>query len=116
MLPLATRRIIVSSGHTLRSQTRSFASTRPRDDAGSPTKLHNILQGGPAPAVQVRGITSAGIELADGLVLPSACIFLNGNVFLWDTPTSLWSGWKKDMFEMFEVVVPKPGEFTLLFK
>ena len=76
---------------------------------GSPTKLHNILEGGPTPAVQVRGITSVGIELADGLVIPSSCIFLEGEVLLWDVPGSLWKGWGKEKFEVFEVVVPKPG-------
>ena len=74
-----------------------------------PTKIHNILGGGPAPPVQVRGTTPSGIELHDGLILPSSCIFLDGNVFLWDVPTSLWSGWAKEHFEVFEVVVPKPG-------
>ncbi|THH08812.1 hypothetical protein EW145_g2448 [Phellinidium pouzarii] len=73
-----------------------------------PTKLNNILSGGPAPPVQVRGITAAGIELADGLIMPSACVFLDGHVFLWDVPSSLWSGWGKERFELFEVVVPKP--------
>jgi len=71
------------------------------------------LSGGPAPAVQVRQVTSAGIELADGLVLPGPSIFLDGNVFLWNTPThpagdAKWTGWSKVHFEVFEVVVPKP--------
>lgn len=75
-----------------------------------PTKIHNILGGGPEPPVQVRGATPSGIELHDGLILPSSCIFLDGNVFLWDVPISSWAGWNKEHFEVFEVVVPKPGK------
>ncbi|KAH8118731.1 NADH dehydrogenase 1 alpha subcomplex assembly factor 3 [Phellopilus nigrolimitatus] len=104
MLRLAARQLLRSSV-TLRS-VRNFSST-PFPQNG-PTKLNNILDGGPAPPVQVRGMTAGGIELADGLILPSACIFLDGHVFLWDVPSSLWSGWGKERFELFEVVVPKP--------
>ncbi|TCD63965.1 hypothetical protein EIP91_004734 [Steccherinum ochraceum] len=78
-----------------------------------PTALNNILAGGATPAVQVKTITSEGIELEDGLIIPSACIFLNGKVLLWDTPEQLWDGWKEEHFEVFEVVVPKP-EILLL--
>jgi len=70
----------------------------------------NILADDNPPPVQVSSITHEGIQLADGLVISSACIFLEGKVFLWDVPESLWAGWGKDHFEIFEVVVPKPGE------
>ena len=89
---------------------RRALSSTPIARNGSPTKIHNILGGGPAPPVQVRGMTPAGIELHDGLILPSSCIFLDGSVFLWDTPWPLWDAWSKEQFEIFEVVVPKPGE------
>ena len=68
-----------------------------------------VRQRGAAPAVQVKRITSEGIELADGLILPSACIFLNGKTFLWDVPRE---GWSEEHFEVFDVVVPKPGACT----
>ncbi|TBU33024.1 hypothetical protein BD311DRAFT_785142 [Dichomitus squalens] len=70
--------------------------------------LTNILSGGDAPAVQVKTITQNGIQLADGLVLPSPCIFLNGKVFLWNAPAKTWDGWKPEHFEVFDTVVPKP--------
>lgn len=68
------------------------------------------------PAVQVNSITEEGIQLADGLLLPSACIFLEGKVFLWDVPKELWGGWGKEHFEIFETIVPKPGESYLRIK
>ncbi|KAF9777415.1 NADH dehydrogenase 1 alpha subcomplex assembly factor 3 [Thelephora terrestris] len=51
-----------------------------------PAGLENILGGGPAPPVQVKSLGEKGIELANGLVIPSACIFLDGQVFLWNVP------------------------------
>jgi NADH dehydrogenase [ubiquinone] 1 alpha subcomplex assembly factor 3 len=70
----------------------------------------NILASEIPPPVQVESVTHAGITLSDGLVIPGACIFLEGKIFLWDVPNSLWDGWGKEMFQIFEVVVPKPGE------
>ena len=71
------------------------------------------------PAVQVSSISDQeGIRLVDGLVLPAACIFLEGQVYLWDVPLLKtgnkssevkWQGWTKDHFELFDIVVPKPG-------
>ncbi|PCH40989.1 hypothetical protein WOLCODRAFT_162717 [Wolfiporia cocos MD-104 SS10] len=102
--------------HTLRRQA---CNTRPRlihcshvrrnSDGG----LTNILEGGAAPAVQVKTITSEGIQLMDGLIIPSACIFLDGKVFLWDVPDTQWEGWDRKHFQIFDVVVPKP-EILLL--
>jgi len=78
-----------------------------------PAGLENILGGGPAPPVQVKSIGEEGIQLADGLVIPSACIFLNGQVFLWNVPPKPWKDWTRDHFRIFDVVVPKP-EILLL--
>ncbi|KAH8094904.1 NADH dehydrogenase 1 alpha subcomplex assembly factor 3 [Cristinia sonorae] len=86
--------------------SRPLHSTRIRRN--TPTALNNILAGGAAPAVQVKTITEEGIELVDGLILPSACIFLNGKTFLWNVPENLWEGWKNEHFEVFDLVVPKP--------
>ena len=102
----------VLSHTALRQSTRScprllHASATRRSEAGG---FSNILAGGPTPPVQVKTITNEGIELADGLVLPGACIFLDGKVFLWDVPETRWEGWDKKHFEIFDVVVPKPGE------
>ncbi|KAI0722645.1 NADH dehydrogenase 1 alpha subcomplex assembly factor 3 [Earliella scabrosa] len=87
----------------------SCARRLPPNDGG----LNNILAGGEAPPVQVKTITPNGIQLIDGLVLPSACIFLDGKVFLWNVPEKTWDGWKPEHFEIFETVVPKP-EILLL--
>ncbi|KAF8312231.1 DUF498-domain-containing protein [Clavulina sp. PMI_390] len=64
------------------------------------------------PPVSVKTVTSTGVELLDGLVLSSACIFLEGRVFLWEVPKieghASWPGWTTDHFKIFEVVVPRP--------
>ena len=109
MLRLAGQRFLRPSVLNTARHARSFRSTALRQNSG-PTKLNNILEGGPTPPVQVRGVTPAGIELEDGLILPAACVFLDGNVFLWNVPQTLWSNWGKEHFSLFEVVVPKPGE------
>jgi len=75
--------------------------------------LENILSGGPALPVQVRSLGPNGIQLADGLEIPSACIFLEGKVFLWNVPQTLWEGWTKEHFQIFDVVVPKPEVLLL---
>lgn len=76
-------------------------------------QLTNILAGEIPPPVQVKSITNAGILLQDGRLLPSACIFLDGEVILWDVPPTLWKGWDESRFEVFDVVVPKPGASPL---
>ncbi|KAI0276323.1 hypothetical protein BGY98DRAFT_986365 [Russula aff. rugulosa BPL654] len=72
------------------------------------SQLTNILAGEIPPPVQVKSITNAGVLLQDGRLLPSACIFLEGEVLLWDVPPTLWKGWDESRFEVFDVVVPKP--------
>ncbi|KAJ3777356.1 NADH dehydrogenase 1 alpha subcomplex assembly factor 3 [Lentinula raphanica] len=73
----------------------------------------NILASDIPPPVQVASISSSGIELTDGLIIPGACIFLEGKVFLWDPPRTFWEGWNERHFDVFELVVPKP-EILLL--
>ncbi|KJA29588.1 hypothetical protein HYPSUDRAFT_222987 [Hypholoma sublateritium FD-334 SS-4] len=82
----------------------------------------NLLADDNPPAVQVSSISSAGIQLVDGLLLPGSCIFLEGKVFLWDVPATnagskvkeeRWRKWDKALFEVFEVVNPRP-EILLL--
>ncbi|CAL1700233.1 unnamed protein product [Somion occarium] len=91
---------------TFRTQRRYIHPTHIRRNV--PTSLNNILAGGEAPAVLIRTVTPEGVELADGLVIPSACIFLEGQTFLWDVPEKLWDKWTPEHFEIFDVVVPKP--------
>ena len=73
------------------------------------SQLTNILASEIPPAVQVKSISTAGVLLQDGRLLPSACIFLEGEVLLWDVPPIPWKGWDESKFEVFDVVVPKPG-------
>ena len=73
------------------------------------SQLTNILASEIPPPVQVKSITPAGILLQDGRLLPSACIFLDGEVLLWDVPPTPWKGWDESKFDVFDVVVPKPG-------
>ena len=75
----------------------------------------NILADDNPPAVQVASIGQEGIQLVDGLKIPGPCVFLEGRVFLWDTPTigegkDAWKEWKEEHFELFDTVVPAPGK------
>ncbi|KIM21799.1 hypothetical protein M408DRAFT_324819, partial [Serendipita vermifera MAFF 305830] len=65
--------------------------------------------------IQIRNVSEdGGIELEDGLTLRSSCILIGGRVFLWKTPQGKpWNGWTKEDFEIFEVLVPKPGYMLL---
>ncbi|KAF8740139.1 hypothetical protein AX14_008554 [Amanita brunnescens Koide BX004] len=80
----------------------------------SSSTLTNILadEANPPP-VQVASIADDGIHLADGLAIPGACIFLEGKVFLWDIPQTLWDGWGNHHFKLFEIGAPRP-EILLL--
>ncbi|KAH0588050.1 NADH dehydrogenase [ubiquinone] 1 alpha subcomplex assembly factor 3 [Termitomyces sp. J132] len=88
---------------------RKLHATTARRDSS----FTNILADDNPPAVQVKSITNAGIRLQDGLMVPCACIFLEGEVLLWDVPKTLWTGWGTEHFEIFETVVPRP-EILLL--
>ncbi|KAF9461999.1 DUF498-domain-containing protein [Collybia nuda] len=99
----------LSHRHIVSTQARAIHASAVRSDRS----FTNMLADDNPPAVQVNSITEEGIQLADGLLLPSACIFLEGKVFLWDVPKELWGGWGKEHFEIFETVVPKP-EILLL--
>jgi NADH dehydrogenase [ubiquinone] 1 alpha subcomplex assembly factor 3 len=67
----------------------------------------------------VSSLSDNGILLADGLLIPGACIFLEGKVFLWDTPElktntrktqEIWHTWGEEHFQIFDLVNPRPGE------
>jgi NADH dehydrogenase [ubiquinone] 1 alpha subcomplex assembly factor 3 len=82
----------------------------------------NLLADDSPPAVQVSSISESGIQLADGLVIPGACVFLEGKVFLWDMPEinvkskvkeERWRGWAEERFQLLDVVTPRP-EMLLL--
>ncbi|KAJ7248485.1 DUF498-domain-containing protein [Mycena rebaudengoi] len=72
-----------------------------------PTALTNMLASDTPPAVQVASVSEEGILLEDGLLLPAACIFLDGKVFLWDVPESV-TNWSREHLAMFDMTVLKP--------
>jgi hypothetical protein len=41
---------------------------------------------------------------------------LEGKVFLWDVPSTLWQGWGEEHLEIFEIVAPRPGMYRLFYK
>jgi NADH dehydrogenase [ubiquinone] 1 alpha subcomplex assembly factor 3 len=99
--------------------TKGFNTSRVVRDSS----FTNLLADDNPPAVQVSSISDTGIQLADGLVLPGACVFLEGKVFLWDVPESTvaskireerWKGWRKERFQLFEVIAPRPGLYLRL--
>ena len=78
----------------------------------------NLLADDNPPPVQVSSLSDNGIRLADGLLIPGACIFLEGKVYLWDTPElntntrttqEIWRAWAEEHFQIFDVVTPRPG-------
>jgi len=82
----------------------------------------NLLADDNPPPVQVSSLSDKGILLADGLLIPGACIFLEGKVYLWDTPDlntnsrktqEIWRAWAEERFQIFDVVTPRP-EILLL--
>ena len=102
---------MLSTTLRLRAPTRALHTARVLRNQKWP-QLTNILAGEIPPPVQVSTITPAGVLLQDGRLLPSACIFLEGEVLLWDVPPMLWNGWDESKFEVFDVVVPKPGAYS----
>jgi NADH dehydrogenase [ubiquinone] 1 alpha subcomplex assembly factor 3 len=98
---------------------RALLHTSARRSTHKATHLTNFLAQDTPPPVQVASISEAnGIQLADGLKIPGACIFLEGNVYLWDVPTPKsgkdgWKQWTKDHLGIFDTVVPRPGRVLL---
>lgn len=93
------------------ARARDLHTTTPRHGTAT---LPNILAGGPAPPVVVKQLTPRGLQLASGLLVPGPCIFLEGEVYLWDVPPvdaweALGAREVRAMFEVFETVVPRPG-------
>jgi len=77
--------------------------------------FRNILDDAERPPIMVESISETTIKLTDGIILPANCVFLNGTAFMWDVPPPSfgWAGWQKEMFQVFEMVAPKPD--ILLF-
>ncbi|KAF5369603.1 hypothetical protein D9757_010469 [Collybiopsis confluens] len=125
----STRMPSSSTYNSLNRGTRTFR-TSPSSFLGQgsgtskPLPFTNILASDIPPPVQVASVTPSGIQLTDGLIIPGPVVFLEGKVFLWDVPRALMSTGSgtgseedkqmiKDVFEIFECVIPKP-EILLL--
>lgn len=90
------------------------------DTPSSTGWLHNMLEDNSIP-IRVANVTKNELALTDGLVVPSSCIFLNGNVFLWNPPVldpmnvmpngRGWEEWTDDVWSILEVVNPRPGSY-----
>ncbi|KAG9016123.1 hypothetical protein FRB93_011597 [Tulasnella sp. JGI-2019a] len=108
-LPIVSRCARIPSGLP-KLPHRTFMTSPSRRLPGFTNMLSD--HGAPPPPVMVKRMTDAGVELIDGLLIPRSCIFLDGRVFLWDALPPPKGGnlahLTKEMFEMFEVVVPKP--------
>ncbi|KAL4267413.1 NADH dehydrogenase [ubiquinone] 1 alpha subcomplex assembly factor 3 [Pleurotus pulmonarius] len=111
ILRQATRRLPVT--HLTRRAQPSLRASFHCDSPLRSSTFTNILADAAPPPVLVDSITEEAIRLHDGLMIPSACIFLDGKVFLWDVPTSLWNGWTPSQFKIFEVVRPRPEMLIL---
>ncbi|KAF5322840.1 hypothetical protein D9619_000236 [Psilocybe cf. subviscida] len=115
------------------NQQTSISSRKPRHSPSHTRNLHttptlldrsftNLLADDTPPAVQVSSISTDGIQLADGLLLPGPCIFLEGKVFIWDVANAdvgsrvradRWREWNKEHFEILETVAPRPEMLIL---
>lgn len=117
------------------NQQTNLSSCKPRHSGRHIRNLHttaslrdrsftNLLADDTPPAVQVLSISTEGIQLADGLLLPGPCLFLEGKVFLWDVANTdvsskvhadRWREWNKEHFQILETVAPRPGMSSLIF-
>ncbi|WVQ66369.1 uncharacterized protein L199_004549 [Kwoniella botswanensis] len=125
----STVRPIISSLSHIRpnAQPRCIPTLSQRSDlAKIQTYIHkrsfqNILSPSPdsddKPNLAINKLTPRGFILSDNLVIPGGCIFHSGRAVLWDvdppltheaTLDSMWKGWEKERFRVFELVVPRP--------
>ncbi|KAI0340782.1 DUF498-domain-containing protein [Trametopsis cervina] len=106
-----TRAFRTSIPSSLLARQRLLHTTA-RLSSESPTHFTNILAGANTPATQVKTVTREGIHLEDGRIIRGPCVFLEGQVFLWNAPQkntgNVWEGWSEEHFEVFDVAVPKP--------
>ncbi|KAL7413083.1 NADH dehydrogenase 1 alpha subcomplex assembly factor 3 [Mrakia frigida] len=95
---------------------RPFASSLPKLVQPPPPSYSpdNDFKASTLNTVHIAGVSSAGVELTDGVILPGACILLAGNPFLWNVQLpgegdeKTWSQFTEDSFRVFEIVGPRP--------
>ncbi len=108
-----TPRAALSLAHP--SASRAFHSSAPAHSG-----LTNLFEAGDNPPLSVAKLDARGFHLSDGLLVPGGLVFADGRAFLWDVDPpgdtkrgieGAWEGWSKERFEVFERVVPRPGEW-----
>lgn len=90
-----------------------------------PSDFKNIITSN-EPHLSIHSMGTSTFTLSDGLVAHTPIILLNKQVFLWDAPDLSsseagkpimpngvgWEAWNDDLWKVFEVVSPRPGEFA----
>jgi len=98
--------------------TRGLHTTRPVQS------LQNIFDTADRPSLTIAKLTPKGFHLSDDLVVPGGLVLAGYQALLWnvDPPKGdgtggmeeAWKGWTKERFQVFESVVPRPGQCTLM--
>lgn len=86
--------------------------------------LTNLFDTGDRPSLFVTKLNNEGFHLSDNLVVPGGLILLGGRPLLWDVDPpkddpkagleGMWTGWGKERFSVFELVIPRPGQLGSL--
>jgi NADH dehydrogenase [ubiquinone] 1 alpha subcomplex assembly factor 3 len=94
--------------------SRGLHTTRPVQS------LTNIFDTADRPSLTIAKLTPKGFHLSDDLVVPGGLVLAGYQALLWnvDPPVgdgtggleAAWKGWTKERFQVFESVVPRPGE------
>jgi NADH dehydrogenase [ubiquinone] 1 alpha subcomplex assembly factor 3 len=100
--------------------TRALHSTRPVQS------LQNIFDTADRPSLTIAKLTPDGFHLSDDLVVPGGLVLAGYQALLWnvDPPKgdgtngmeAAWQGWTKERFQVFESVVPRPGELFVFLQ
>jgi NADH dehydrogenase [ubiquinone] 1 alpha subcomplex assembly factor 3 len=93
---------------------RGLHTTRPLQS------LQNIFETSDRPSLTIAKLTPKGFHLSDDLVVPGGLVLAGYQALLWnvDPPKGdgsggmeeAWKGWTKERFQVFESVVPRPGQ------
>ena len=97
---------------------RGLHTTRPVQS------LQNIFETSDRPSLTIAKLTPKGFHLSDDLVVPGGLVLAGYQALLWnvDPPKGdgsggmeeAWKGWTKERFQVFESVVPRPGQLLAL--
>jgi len=104
-----------STARISKPTARGLHSTRPVQS------LQNLFDTADRPSLTIAKLTPKGFHLSDDLVVPGGLVLAGYQALLWnvDPPKgdgtngmeAAWQGWTKERFQVFESVVPRPGEY-----